>query len=79
MSVCLISIPPAPFDSPHKKGKKKQTEVPCTLAELEICRLTRDIIAKHCIKPWFQDYVRPLRVGDGLRISYRGYNIDWIL
>jgi RNA polymerase-associated protein RTF1 len=45
------------FDSPHKKGKEEQAEVPCTLADLETCRLTRDTIAKHCIKPWFQDYI----------------------
>jgi len=45
------------FDSSHKKGKEEQTEVPCTLADLETCRVTRDTIAKHSIKPWFQDYI----------------------
>ncbi|KAF8960863.1 hypothetical protein BDZ97DRAFT_1273077 [Flammula alnicola] len=48
------------YDS-HKKGrsgaKDDAAEEACTMAALEGCRLTRDAIAKHCIKPWFQDYV----------------------
>ena len=47
------------FDSPNKRGRggKEEAETPCTMKDLETCRLTRDAIAKHCIKPWFQDYV----------------------
>jgi len=41
----------------HRSGRDESVEVPCTMADLEGCRLTRDAIAKHCIKPWFQDYV----------------------
>ncbi|KDR77150.1 hypothetical protein GALMADRAFT_246379 [Galerina marginata CBS 339.88] len=45
------------YDSHRKNRKEESAEVPCTMADLEGCRLTRDAIAKHCIKPWFQDYV----------------------
>lgn len=48
------------YDSQRKNrssGKEDSAEEPCTLAALEGCRLTRDAIAKHHIKPWFQDYV----------------------
>lgn len=49
------------LDSPNKRGRgaggKEEAETPCTMANMEQCRLTRDAIAKHCIKPWFQDYV----------------------
>jgi RNA polymerase-associated protein RTF1 len=38
-------------------AKDDAAEEPCSLAALEACRLTRDAIAKHHIKPWFQDYV----------------------
>ena len=47
-------------DSPNKRGRaggKEEAETPCTMVDLEQCRLTRDDLAKHCIKPWFQDYV----------------------
>lgn len=47
------------YDS-HRKNrahKEEEADVPCVLADLEGCRLTRDAIAKHCVKPWFQDYV----------------------
>ncbi|PPR03365.1 hypothetical protein CVT24_012490 [Panaeolus cyanescens] len=39
-------------------GKEKEEETPATMADLESCRLTRDAIAKHCVKPWFEDYVK---------------------
>jgi len=41
-----------------KSIKEEATETPCTMADLESCRLMRDKIAKHCIKPWFEDYVK---------------------
>lgn len=41
-----------------KFAKDEDVETPCTLADLEKCRLLRDAIAKHCIKPWFEDYVK---------------------
>ncbi|KAF8909629.1 hypothetical protein CPB84DRAFT_1765028 [Gymnopilus junonius] len=41
-----------------RRGRKDDaTDTPCTMADLETCRLTRDMIAKHCVKPWFEDYV----------------------
>ncbi|KAG6827815.1 hypothetical protein H0H92_010393 [Tricholoma furcatifolium] len=33
---------------------------PAVLEDLEKCRLTRDQLAKHCMAPWFQDYVQDL-------------------
>ncbi|KAF9485624.1 hypothetical protein BDN70DRAFT_870921 [Pholiota conissans] len=47
------------YDSKKNRlgAKEDLAEEPCSLAALEGCRLTRDAIAKHCIKPWFQDYV----------------------
>ncbi|KAF9563835.1 hypothetical protein CPC08DRAFT_686074 [Agrocybe pediades] len=44
------------YDS-HRRNRESSAEVPCTMMDLEGCRLTRDALAKHCIKPWFQDYV----------------------
>ncbi|KAF9045520.1 hypothetical protein BJ165DRAFT_1415491 [Panaeolus papilionaceus] len=48
--------------SGHKRtsgsGKDKEEESPALMADLETCRLTRDAIAKHCVKPWFEDYVK---------------------
>jgi RNA polymerase-associated protein RTF1 len=31
---------------------------PITLGDLSSCRLTRDMLAKHCMAPWFEDYVK---------------------
>jgi len=31
---------------------------PITLEDLTSCRLTRDMLAKHCMAPWFQEYVK---------------------
>jgi RNA polymerase-associated protein RTF1 len=39
-------------------GKKDLAEEPMTMGDLEKCRLTRDAIAKHCMVPWFEDYVK---------------------
>lgn len=39
-------------------AKEEAVETPCTMTDLEICRLTRDLIVKHNIKPWFEDYVK---------------------
>ncbi len=54
----LISSPPGTIRT-GKIGatKEEEADVPCVLGDLEGCRLTRDAIAKHCVKPWFQDYV----------------------
>jgi RNA polymerase-associated protein RTF1 len=46
---------------PRGKGRvgkdKEDLDTPCSLADLETCRLTRDDIVKHYVKPWFQDFV----------------------
>ena len=39
------------------KDKEDNLDVPCSMADLETCRLTREDIVKHYVKPWFQDYV----------------------
>ena len=41
------------------KGRlgKEDLDTPCSMADLETCRLTRDDIVKHYVKPWFQDFV----------------------
>ncbi|KAG6857481.1 hypothetical protein H0H87_002106 [Tephrocybe sp. NHM501043] len=31
---------------------------PANLEDLERCRLSRDMLARHCMAPWFQDYVQ---------------------
>lgn len=31
---------------------------PITIEDLLTCRLTRDMLAKYCMAPWFEDYVK---------------------
>ena len=38
--------------------KEEVVETPCTIGDLETCRLTRDLIVKHSVKPWFEDYLK---------------------
>ncbi|KAI6026028.1 hypothetical protein EDC04DRAFT_2721634 [Pisolithus marmoratus] len=45
----------------ERKLYSKQTDPsdePVTLSDLTTCRLTRDMLAKHCMAPWFEDYVK---------------------
>lgn len=44
----------------RKMFKKASSPVdePATMEVLEKCRLTRDMLAKYCMAPWFQDYVQ---------------------
>ena len=39
------------------KDKEDNLDIPCSMADLETCRLTRDEIVKHYVKPWFQEYI----------------------
>lgn len=39
-------------------NKPSSESEPITLEELEKCRLTRDLLAKHSLAPWFEDYVK---------------------
>ena len=41
-----------------KMAKEEAAETPCTMADLETCRLNRDAIVKHTVKPWFEEYVK---------------------
>ena len=38
--------------------KWEEEDQPAELADLEKCRLTRGLLAKYCMAPWFQDYVQ---------------------
>jgi len=46
-----------PRSGKGRAGKEDNLDVPCSMADLETCRLTRDDIVKHYVKPWFQDFV----------------------
>jgi len=39
-------------------GKSEPDDEPITLEDLNKCRLTRTLLAKHCMAPWFEDYVK---------------------
>src|SRR5262245_5919181 len=43
-----------------KKKKADEDEGPVTMEDLGKCRLTRDMLAKWCMSPWFEDYVKGL-------------------
>ncbi|KAI6126770.1 hypothetical protein F5141DRAFT_997060, partial [Pisolithus sp. B1] len=38
--------------------KSDPDDEPITLSDLGTCRLTRDMLAKYCMAPWFEDYVK---------------------
>lgn len=39
-------------------GKHNPEEEKITVLDLEKIRLTRDALAKNCLSPWFEDYVK---------------------
>jgi RNA polymerase-associated protein RTF1 len=39
-------------------NKQNPGDEPITLEDLNKCRLTRDMLAKNCMAPWFEDYVK---------------------
>ncbi|OBZ76496.1 hypothetical protein A0H81_03166 [Grifola frondosa] len=39
-------------------NKVNPDEEAVTIDDLSKCRLTRDMLAKHCMAPWFEDYVK---------------------
>jgi len=39
-------------------GKPDPDEEPISLEDLSKCRLTRELLAKYCMAPWFEDYVK---------------------
>jgi len=43
-------------------GKSEPDDEPITLEDLNKCRLTRTLLAKHCMAPWFEDYVKGMSV-----------------
>lgn len=57
---------------------------PITLEDLTSCRLTRDMLARHCMAPWFQEYVKGKSslapIHDHLKARYArwlGALLDW--
>src|ERR1700729_1826211 len=51
------------YDEEQEKGRKRYgtpepDEEPVALEDLNKCRLTRTLLAKHCMAPWFEDYVK---------------------
>jgi RNA polymerase-associated protein RTF1 len=56
----------------RKMFKKAPSPVdePVTMDVLEKCRLTRDMLAKHCMAPWFQDYVQSMLLARYSDITY---------
>jgi RNA polymerase-associated protein RTF1 len=39
-------------------SKSNPDDEAITLADLDKCRLTRDLLAKNCMAPWFEDYAK---------------------
>lgn len=39
-------------------GKPEPEDEPITLEDLNKCRLSREMLAKHCMAPWFEDYIK---------------------
>ncbi|KAG6853749.1 hypothetical protein C0991_001765 [Blastosporella zonata] len=51
------------FEQEEEKERKMFSkppvdDQPAGLEDFEKCRLSRDMLAKHCMAPWFQDYVQ---------------------
>lgn len=42
-------------------GKSNPDDEPVSLEDLNKCRIGRNQIAKHCMAPWFEDYVKGKR------------------
>lgn len=38
--------------------KRSSDSEPVTHEDVEKCRLTRDLLAKHALAPWYEDYVK---------------------
>jgi RNA polymerase-associated protein RTF1 len=56
-----------------KTSKKKtadEDQIPATLEDLNKCRITRDMLSKWCMSPWFEEYVK------GLCLSQNHQGID---
>lgn len=39
-------------------NKSSSENEPITVEDLEKCRLTRDLLIKHSLAPWFEDYIK---------------------
>ena len=36
----------------------QEEDLPISMEDLNKVRLTRDVIAKHCMSPWFEEYIK---------------------
>ena len=56
------------YDEEEERDRKlfsktaPEEEGPITIEDLEKCRVTRTQIAKHCMAPWFEDYIKSTKV-----------------
>lgn len=60
----------------RSKEEDEDDQTPATVEDFNGCRLTRDLVAKWCLNPWFQDYaagswVRYLIGNEGSEPVYR--------
>jgi RNA polymerase-associated protein RTF1 len=65
----------------RKLFKKAPSPVdePVTMEELEKCRLTRDMLAKYCMAPWFQDYVQSMLLAHSFNLYLHfGHIAAWV-
>jgi RNA polymerase-associated protein RTF1 len=51
---------------------------PITLGDLSSCRLTRDMLAKHCMAPWFEDYVKGKSNSALIHIQLKAPHARWL-
>lgn len=63
------------YEEEEEKDRKRfakiepQDDEPITLEDLKRCRLTRTMLAKYCMAPWFEDFVK------GRSYHYLSYGI----
>jgi RNA polymerase-associated protein RTF1 len=44
----------------YKTNTKNPEDEPVTMEDLRKCWLARDVLVKHCMAPWFEDFVKGL-------------------
>ena len=61
------------YDEEEERDRKlfskvaPEEEPPVTLEDLNKCRVTRDQIAKYCMTPWFEDYIKGAHIFSSFR------------
>lgn len=41
-------------------GKSEPDDEPITVEDLNKCRISRGLLAKHCMAPWFDEYIKDM-------------------